>query len=178
MSRLPLPIAPVDALYQVIHPALRLLPPSLTSDSARAQVLAIMLQESELAARVQRGNGPAHGLAQFERNGGVRGVLEHPATAAMAKALCAARGVQATSYSVYIALSGDDVLAAGFARLYLYTDPSPLPKLGDVDGAWACYLRIWRPGAYARGTEAKRQELRAKWGRHYATACEALARAA
>ena len=177
MSQLPLPIAPVDALYQVIAPALRLLPPALTSDPARAQVLTIMLQESELNARVQGDDGPAHGLAQFERNGGVRGVLQHPATAKLANALCAARGVPATSYSVYTALPGDDVLAAGFARLYLYTDPAPLPKLGDIDGAWECYLRIWRPGAYARGTQAEREELRAKWGRHYATACGALARA-
>ena len=40
----------------------------------------------------------------------------------------------------------DDVLAAAFARLLLFTDPAKLPKLGDADGAWQLYLRTWRPG--------------------------------
>lgn len=145
MSQLPLPIVPVDALYQVIRPALRLLPPALTSPEAQVEVLAIMLQESGLRTRHQDGNGPARGLAQFER-GGVRGVLDHPASAELAKSLCAARGVPATSYSVYTALAGDDMLAAGFARLLLYTDPHPLPAVGDTAAAWDYYVRNWRPG--------------------------------
>lgn len=176
MSQLLLPIAPVDALYQVIRPALRLLPPALTSDEAQVLVLAIMLQESDgLRTREQYHGGPARGLAQFER-GGVRGVLEHPATAALAKALCAARGVPATSYSVYMALAGDDVLAAGMARLNLYADPHPLPAVGDTDDAFATYVRVWRPGAYTRGNDAQRAALAHKFAANHATARMALSR--
>ena len=49
--------------------------------------------------------------------------------------------------SVYAALLIDDVLAAGIARLLLWTDPAPLPELGDVDAGWNYYDRNWRPGA-------------------------------
>ena len=28
----------------------------------------------------------------------------------------------------------------------LWTDPKALPPVGDVDAAWALYLRTWRPG--------------------------------
>jgi len=62
------------------------------------------------------------------------------------------------------------VLAAGLARLLLWTDRPPLPALQDVEGGWQLYLRTWRPGAYTRGTPALRAELRAKWGRNYSAA--------
>ena len=48
--------------------------------------------------------------------------------------------------AIYAALEYDDVLAAGVARLLLWTDPKALPPVGDVDAAWALYLRTWRPG--------------------------------
>ena len=38
------------------------------------------------------------------------------------------------------------MLAAAAARLLLFTDPKRLPQLGDEAGAWALYLRVWRPG--------------------------------
>jgi len=129
-------------------------------------VLAIALQESGLAARTQAEGGPARGLWQFER-AGVRGVLTHPSSASHARRLCAARACPASEYSVWIALAGDDLLACGFARLLLWTDPAPLPALGDADGAWACYERNWRPGRprpehwaanYAMALDAVRQE--------------------
>jgi hypothetical protein len=160
MSQLPLPISPADALAHIIEPALRLLPPALTSDESRLLVLANCLQESGLRTRVQDAGGPARGLAQFERGGAVVGVLQHPATYDLARALCAVRGVPATSYSVYTSLAGDDLLAAGFARLLLYTDPAPLPPLGAADAAWAYYKRNWRPG----------KPRPADWPDNYATA--------
>lgn len=167
---LPLPISPADALARIIEPALALLPPAMTSESARIQLLATPLQESRLNARVQHGNGPAHGLYQAERGGSVAGVLGNKATARYASALCAARGVPATSYSVWMAMTGDDVLAAGFARLTLWADPHVLPAVGAAEDAWQCYLRNWRPGAWARGTEAQRAELHARWLGNYAVA--------
>lgn len=144
-----------------IRPALELLGLRDTPE-ARVMLLAIGLQESRFEHRRQIG-GPARGFWQFERGGGVVGVLTHAASAQRAAALCAARGVDATPAAVYPALEQDDVLAAGFARLLLLTDPKPLPAVGDVDGAWAYYLRNWRPGKphpktwpalYARAVEA------------------------
>ena len=44
------------------------------------------------------------------------------------------------------ALEHDDVLAAAFGRLLLWTDPRAPPAVGDESGAWALYLRCWRPG--------------------------------
>jgi hypothetical protein len=137
----------VGALAQ----AIALLPGVRDSDEARVLLLAIGLQESGLIDRVQKvtggGAGPARGLLQFERGGGVRGVLSHPASRDLALQACVARRLPATSTSVvWDELATDDVLAFAFGRLLLLTDPKPLPALGDEEGAWAYYLRCWRPG--------------------------------
>jgi hypothetical protein len=169
MTLLPLPIAPPAALAEIIDPALRLLSSTLSSNNARALLLAITLQESSLAARVQGGNGPARGLWQFEQ-GGVRGVLGHPASAKLAVALCVARGVPTTVYGVYSSLPGDDLLACGFARLLLLTDPLLLPGEDDANAAFAYYQRNWRPGAWDRGTPADREALKARFIANYTCA--------
>ena len=140
-----LPATVSDLLRGPVRAALRLLPDRMTSDEARVMLGAIALQESGLTTRQQYG-GPAHGLWQFERGGGVKGVLKHHATREHARALCAKCHVSPTEQAVYEALCRDDVLAAGFARLLLWTDPKALPALGDEAGAWGLYLRTWRPG--------------------------------
>jgi len=133
-----------------IGPALKLLPARMDTPLARLMLLAIGLQESRLTNRFQivsgGGKGPARGLWQFERGGGVRGVLEHPATKASAGAVCLARQVQPVASVVWGELETDDVLAAAFARLLLFSDPRPLPAAVDVTGAWDLYARTWRPG--------------------------------
>lgn len=128
-----------------IQPALQLLGIPSTPRSL-VMLLAIGLQESRFTHRRQVNNGPAMGFWQFERGGGVRGVLRHPASKAKALALCAARSVEPAEGVVWAALQADDVLAAGFARLLLLTDPAPLPEISDAAGAWAYYERNWRPG--------------------------------
>ncbi len=134
-----------EITQQAIEPAYALLPTRMRSQEATLMLLAIGLQESRFLHRRQIG-GPARGYLQFERDGGVRAVLRHPVTKIHAITLCAARGVRPVAADVYAALEHDDVLAAGFARLLLYSDPAPLPALGDEAGAWAYYLRNWRPG--------------------------------
>lgn len=133
-----------------IAPALALLPANMSSPSAEVLLVAIGLQESRLTHRRQI-NGPARGLWQFER-GGVRGVLQHRASRPYALALCKMRDVEATVEAVYGALERDDVLAAGIARLLLWTDPRPLAAIGEVGAAWEYYLRTWRPGKPHRHT--------------------------
>lgn len=161
--QLTLPIAPADALTQIIDPAFALLSAKLGGDRPRVIVLATALQETGLATRVQYAGGPARGLTQYER-GGVAALLANSVTAKIAAALCASRGVPATSYSVYTALAGDDLLDCGLCRLSYYADPHPLPDLGDVDTAWACYLRVQRPG-HPRPED---------WPGHYAAALAAV----
>lgn len=141
-----------------IAPALELLPAQMASPEAVVMLLAIGLQESRFQHRRQlvgnppRPTGPATGFWQFERGGGVIGVLQHRASRDHALTLCAAREVEPVSQSAWQALQHDDVLAAGFARLLLWTDPYRLPAPGDAQAAWDLYIRTWRPGKPHRQT--------------------------
>ena len=132
--------------------ALSLLPAAMTSPEAVAMLYAIGLQESRFQYRRQLGNGPARGLWQFERGGGVHGVITHAASRYWVASLCRARGVKFQTQAVYAALEFDDVFAAGIARLLLFTDPRKLPALGEPDAAWNLYARVWRPGKPHRKT--------------------------
>lgn len=153
-------MTPQRFLSFAITPALTLLPSGMSSLEARAFVLAICLQESALTARRQHGGGPAKGYAQFELGGGVTGVLTHRKTASLARDLCMALDVTPTPRIVYDALEYQDILAAAFARLLLWTDPDPLPPEGEDSAAWDIYLRTWRPGRPRPDT----------WAEHYAEA--------
>ncbi|WP_238686457.1 hypothetical protein [Xanthomonas dyei] len=139
-------------------PALRLLPSRMTSPEALVMILAIMLQESELAHRwqvidVRRPDrkGPARGLAQFEQGtkasrGGVWGVYLHDASRYWLAQACEALGIPFQPQAIWSALEHSDILAAALARLLLFTDPMRLPALGEQQAAWALYKRTWRPG--------------------------------
>lgn len=130
-----------------------LLPKSFDSREARVMEYAIGLQESRFKHRQQIG-GPARGFWQFERGGGVAGVLRHNSSAFHAAQACRSVGVVPEASSVYAVLAREDMdgLAAAFARLLLWTDPKPLPRIGDVDAAWDYYIRNWRPGKPHRQT--------------------------
>ncbi|CUJ21462.1 hypothetical protein [Achromobacter xylosoxidans] len=133
-----------------ISPALSLLPGTMDTPAARVMLLAIGLQESRFVHRRQIG-GPARGFWQFEKGtrasrGGVWGVFLHAASKDHLAALCKARSVACDPDAIYAALEYDDVLAAGVARLLLWTDPKALPAIGDGEAAWSLYLRTWRPG--------------------------------
>lgn len=141
-----------------INEALALLPKAMDSAKARVIMIAIGLQESRFLHRRQlvgnppKPTGPAAGYWQFERMGGVNGVLQHRATSSLAREVCKSRGVLPTPLAVWEAMQHDDVLAAAFARLLLYSDPKSLPEIGDVNGAWDLYIRTWRPGKPHRST--------------------------
>lgn len=164
-----------------ITPAMALLPVGMDSQRARVMLLTIGLQESRFEHRRQlvgnppRPVGPAKSFWQGEQGGGmVRGVRQHAESRMPAAFLYAARGVTASDAAIWNAIEQDDVLAAGLARLLLWTDPKPLPAVGDEEGAWQFYLRTWRPGAWSRGSVQQRVELRAKWGRNHAAARAAV----
>ena len=152
MSRVkPKPIAPEELMRTVIDPALRHLEEryGIPYSLAAAQMLvAIAGQETNYhwTRQVVSGGraGPATGRWQFEKGGGVRGVLRHPRTAHIAKALLEERGIPCDETSAWQALEHDDMLAASFARLLLFTDPRPLPQ--KAAECWSYYMRNWRPG--------------------------------
>lgn len=118
------------------------------SRNAHVLMLAIAGQEGNWSERIQTGNGPAHGFWQFERGGGVSGVLHHPVVGPIAATLCAAVPVAANPPAVWgiFATQVGDNLAAAFARLLLWTDPQAIPAPTDEDGTWDYYVRNWRPG--------------------------------
>ncbi|MBD9530460.1 hypothetical protein IB233_02280 [Comamonas sp. CMM01] len=164
-----------------IAPAMALLPIGMDSAKARIMLLAIGLQESRFEHRRQLvGNppqpaGPAKSFWQGEQGGGmVHGVRLHPDSRKHAATLYAARGVAASDAAIWSAIEHDDILAAGLARLLLWTDPLPLPAVSDEAAAWQLYLRTWRPGAWERGNSQQRADLRAKWARNHAQARAAV----
>jgi hypothetical protein len=145
------PSTPETVLAEVIVPALALLPARMDTPQARLLMLAICGQEAAFKARRQT-RGPARGLWQFEKLGGVAGVMSNAATAVLAEQICEKRGLTHNpGYTkVYTALETDDILAACFARLLLWSDPKPipLPFQGEAtqDAMWDYYKRNWRPG--------------------------------
>lgn len=130
----------------ILPAALSLLPAPMDSPAARALLLAIGLQESRFEYRLQKGGGPAHGYWQFERGGGVRGVLSHSATAGHARRVCAALHYEPRTGDVYRALADNDLLACCLARLLLWTLPGALPGPADAEEGWRQYTAAWRPG--------------------------------
>nr|WP_199778204.1 hypothetical protein [Achromobacter spanius] len=164
----------MTVIHTAISPALALLPARMDSAAARVQLLATGLQESlflhrrQLVGKPPSPIGPAKSYWQGEEGGGmVHGVRLHAATRTLAARLYRARNVEANDTAIWNAIEFDDVLAAGLARLLLWSDPRPLPGMGDEEAAWALYLRTWRPGAYVRGTPDKQAALRAKWSVSY-----------
>ena len=143
---------------RILIPALVDLPPEMHTEAARTMLLAIGLQESQFKHRQQIG-GPARGFWQFEKGGGVAGVMNHQASQRHVERLCRLHGVPFNAEALYKEIGLNDWLAASMARLLLYTDPKPLPK-NAADG-WACYMRVWRPGKPHPGT----------WANNYALAC-------
>lgn len=140
-------MTPVLLLQLTVRPVLAWLAEACQiphTAEAERMLLAIAKQETDLRHRCQVPVAHAMGLWQFERGGGVAGVLRHPATAERARFVCEALLVRPEPEEVWAALEHNDALAAAFARLLLWTDPMPLPR--DQGPAWNCYLRLWRPG--------------------------------
>lgn len=162
-----------------IAEAFALLPARMESQLAELHLVAITLQEDPGRRRRQWPTGPARGLWQFElgtekTRAGVWGIYLHAASREPLRALASARGVPFEPAAIYDRLQHDDVLAAGCARLLMFTDPHKLPARGDVEAAWQFYLRTWRPGAYTNGSAEKRRALRQKFAVNYATVLEVV----
>ena len=149
-------MTPELLLKTAIIPALSLLDPKLDAPAARAMLIAIALQESGLRARrqmLEAGKqwwesrpGAANGLFMFERDGGVRGVMRHPAASAIVLPVIDAMLYPRDPYAVHEALIHNDVLACVLARALLYSTPDAMPRPNEADKGWAIYVKAWRPG--------------------------------
>jgi len=148
-------------LNDIIRPALAELPAKMQGEKAEVMLLSIGLQESRFIYRKQI-NGPAKGFWQFEL-AGVRGVLNHPASRPYMLKLCSVYSAN-DRLAVVNQLELDDNFACQLARLLLWTDPRPLPVLGEVMDAWNYYVRNWQPGKPHRKT----------WGELYAQAVKTV----
>lgn len=147
--------------------------------AARRFLTAAAVQETGLAHRAQvvAGNpaaaGPARSWWQVEQPT-VGLLLRHPLSGDRLRSLCAAAWVRPEPDDIWRAIEGHDPLACGVARLLLLTDPAEIPATEAA--AWSCYAeRLWRPGAWHRGTEPQRAALRAKWAQAWRAAVAATA---
>jgi hypothetical protein len=131
-------------LNLIVRPTLAAMGPAYQGPAAEVLLTSIALQESDLAARHQV-RGPANGLYQFERVG-IRGVLTDRATHDTAHDWARDLLYVGDDLVIQQAIRDNDILATIFARLLLYADPDPLPRIGESDIAWRYYLRCWRPG--------------------------------
>lgn len=162
-----------QVLYYTLPAVRDLLPPEMMrSRRAWAMLLAIGLQESKFLARRQGSDGPARGFWQFERGnstsrGGVWGVMNNSMTSRHAiNVLTELRYEHLVGKvrEVHYVIHDNDVLAAAFARLLLWTVPARLPDSSDPGAGWAQYLHGWHPG----------QPHPTTWDENFATAWRAV----
>lgn len=167
------------------------LPSRMDTPAARLMMLAIQKHEDPEERRYQvvkrtdatkpdnivgqrTAKGPARSLWQMEQGGGVKGVLHHHSTSDYITDICLRMEITPVAITCWQAIEDNDVLAACFARLLLWSDPHKMPYVGDAAGAFDLYLRTWRPGAFTNGTDAQQAALEQKFLRNYAAARKEL----
>lgn len=126
------------------------IPSIRASVEEQVMLCAIPGQESGWQNIQQADGGIARGFYQQQQND-LGDILANPATDAKARIVCLKLGISPTAEAVYAALLGNTQLQVAFARLNLWADPNPLPAVGDLDAAWECYNRCWRPGKPSAG---------------------------
>ncbi len=135
-----------EFLHRLVDPALTFgfgITQIPVTDKARVLVMTIAGQESHWQYRRQLG-GPARSYWQFEKFGGVAGLFS--VTPRQLRAVCDVLDIPYDIGIVYEAMAWNDTLACNMARLLLWSDPAPLPPVGDKAGSWNYYLRLWLPG--------------------------------
>lgn len=141
-------------IYTYVFPAaFALLPGRMDTPQARAQLIAIGLQESGFIARQQGGTrkkpgqGKAKSFWQFEKNGGAKEVLVDITTRPILTPICDALGYPSwTARELHEAMEHNDTLATVMARLLLWKDPRSMPESTQAEKGWSIYLDRWRPG--------------------------------
>lgn len=140
----PTPLTASQMLVSVQR-ALGYFPSAMADSRAALLLLATALQETGGSTRVQI-NGPARGLSQLQLNY-IEDIAVNPASREKFIAFCGALGVPFAPRALYGRLTSNDELNFGLDRLGYWCVPSPLPQVGDSDGAWTYYLECHKPGA-------------------------------
>jgi len=147
-----------------------------TDERAELLMLVISGTESGWTERIQSGPTPAaHSFFQMERGGMVTGVLSSAKTKELAGEVCRMMFVAPDAPHAWgvMATERGDKLAVAFARLGLWLDPHSLPALADEQGAFDCYVRVWRPGAVTKGGD-RAVQARDRWHTVYQNAIKAV----
>lgn len=152
-------MSPKLFLQRAVDPGLALLPSYMTCDCSRVILMSIAGQETNWAARIQSGGGPAHGYWQFQIEG-VNEVIEKQGP--LANAVLKTLDIPITE--AYAAVQYNDLVACVFARLLLWNDPAALPAWGDLAGSFGYYNRNWRPG----------KPDQTRWGPAYSSSMNAI----
>jgi hypothetical protein len=142
-------MSPTAFLSRVLDPSLDLASSLIgiaMNEEARVLLMAIAGQESSWMTRTQEG-APTLGRSywQFETNG-CSALATNPVSAPKLVMLVEGLDIPKVLPTIHEAVAWNDTLAAGMARLLLFTDPAPLPIIGDHENSWEMYLRNWRPG--------------------------------
>jgi hypothetical protein len=120
---------------------------SMANENGIMLMTAIGFQESRFLYRRQIGGGPARGFWQFEK-GGVEAVLKH-SVGDIARDVMYNMSMFGTDADYIMqAIEYNDVLAAVFARLLLFTNKKIIPTFCEAnkEALWKYYLETWRPG--------------------------------
>jgi hypothetical protein len=136
-------------LMLTVQPALAWLGPRYASREAEALLLAIAHQESRCAARRQKPAGPARSWWQIESQTAHAVISKWSDGRSRLKDLGALTsvGLPGGQYDLSTWVECSELAACIIARGLLWLEPSPLPALGDQQGAWKYYAeRTWRPG--------------------------------
>jgi hypothetical protein len=130
--------------------AFALLPPALDTLPARAELLAIGLQETNFAKRRQVTSNPKYSPArsfwQCELAGAVSNVLTHVKTKPLILPILQELRYPPAASACWEAIEHNDVLAVVFARLELYTCPLVNPDRSEPEKGWSVYELTWKPG--------------------------------
>jgi len=164
-------MTPVKLLQEVVLPGLGYMSSVLghntgptTDGPAQVMLMAIVGQEAAFQYRLQIG-GPARSYWQFEKGGGVAGVMRNATTGKWARSVCAALDIPSDENTVYEAMAWSDHLATSMARFNLWLAPGALPAVGREDDAYNYYVRQWAPG----------KPDKSRWHPNYEAAMQAVA---
>lgn len=125
--------------------------PALDSPQARCMLLGIAGQESGWAERIQIPGGQARGFWQCELDGAVDDVMLDDAMWTVLAAVGRRYSIDVdVASTVFEAIAWHDPLAYVLARLALRMDPPLLSAVGDINGSWQTYIRVWQPGKPSR----------------------------
>ena len=134
-------MTPAELRKDVIAPTLAMLPYRQRNAGAALLLAAAMQASGITRAR----SSEARGLWRMTA-ASVDAVLKNGVSAELAITVCEARGVKPQAAAIMQEFGRGDGLACEFAALLLLSERAPLPLLGDEEGAWSVYKRLWTPG--------------------------------